>query len=366
MKKLLRFHALLHKELLQLFKNPKSRIILIMPPLMQMIILGYAATMDLTQVKFTVLDHGRSAASRQLVAQFCGNGIFKLQRLPADEKDLTNMIDRRQILLAVVVPRNFERDLSQSKHADVQILIDGRNSSTAGIAASYIQTIVENFRSKYFGEPPLSISSRAWYNPNYNIRYFMVPALLAMIALLDVMLLTSLSIAREREEGTFDQLLISPYSPLEILLGKAFASITVGLIQLTVGLLLALFWFKIPFYSTVIVMYGTILVFLSASVSMGLFVSIQCSTLQQSTLWTFLVAVPLALLSGIATPIESMPVFFQYLTVINPIRYGTNAFQSIFLEGANFTDIRYPLMMMGMIAVGSFTGAYLLFDKQQK
>lgn len=363
------FIALVKKEMRQLLKNPKSRFILIMPPLIQMVVLGYAATMDLTSINFAVLDHAHSYTSRQLTAKFTGNGIFKAKRPASSEKELAERISSREILMALVIPENFERRLRGEGTADAQILVDGRNSSTAGIAIGYAQSVAEQFNRQYriennLAESPLKLETRAWYNPNYNIRYFMIPALLAMIALLDVMLLTALSIAREREEGTFDQLLVAPYSPGALLAAKAITSIAVGLIQLSFCFLVAILWFRIPFVSSVPVLYCTFILFLFASVGIGLLISVFCSNLQQAMLGAFIVAVPFALLSGIACPIESMPDFFQYLVLINPISYGIKVLHHIFLEGAQFSYLWYPFTMMSVIGTGSLTLAYIIFRRQ--
>lgn len=363
------FIALVKKEMRQILKNPKTRFMIIMPPLIQMITLGYAATMDLSRIDFAVLDHAHSYTSRQLTAKFTGNGIFKAKKTLASKAELAERISSREILLALVIPENFEREIRGGRTADVQIIVDGRNSSTAGLAIGYAQEVTELFNRQYCMEnslpkSPLKIEMRAWYNKNYNIKYFTVPAFLAIIALLDIMLITSFSIAREREEGTFDQLLVAPYSPGSLIMAKALTSMLVGLIQLSFGFIVAILWFRIPFVSSFLVLYCAFTLFLFASVGIGLLISILCSNLQQAMLGAFIIAVPFTLLSGFACPIESMPDFFQYATVINPMRYGISSLQHIFLEGAQMSYLWYPFAMMAVTGIASFTATYIIFRRQ--
>lgn len=360
------FLTLLHKELLQLLKNPKTRIVLFLPPLTQLFILGYAATMDLKRIDFAVLDYSRGAAARELATAFSGNTIFRdCGRLDGPEA-MANALDTRKIRMALVIPASFEKGVQHRTAPAVQVIVDGRNSSSAGIALGYAAGVMEIFNRDHRDNPPVQIDCRAWYNPNYNIRYFMVPALLALIALLDIMMLTALSIAREREDGTLDQLLLTPYSSAELLGAKAVASILVGLLQLTFGTLLARWWFEVPFRSSYLTLYLLFLAFLFASVGNGLLISVLSRNLQQAMLGTFLVAVPFAMLSGLATPIESMPLVLRKLSVINPIQYSVKALHGLFLEGASPHDLLPvfgALLLLGMISLGA---AYLIFVHQRK
>jgi len=348
MQKLLRINALLKKELLQLLKNPKSRFILFIPVIMQLLIFGYAATMDLKTIDFAVMDHAHSALSRQLVAKFTGNRIFNEKEPLVSVREMRNRIDSRDIRMALIIPENFDASLLSKKgSSEIQIIVDGRNSSSAGIALGYAQSVVELFNQEHNSNSiSVKIETRAWFNPNYNVRYFMVPALLALIALLDIMLLTALSIAREREDGTFDQLLLTPFSTGELLGAKAFASIIVGLCQLTCGTLMARLWFQIPFLSSYMVLYVLFLVFLFASVGTGLLISVLCKNLQQALISSFIIATPFAMLSGLATPIKAL--------------------QRIFLEGATLVDLMHPFAILLAIGISMFSMAYFIFHKQRK
>ncbi len=359
-----RLRALFKKELVLLLKNPKSRFTLFLPPLIQLLVLGYAATMDRKVVDFGVLDHADSAESRALVAKFTGNGVFLLKRYLYSERDLADAISTRRVKAALVIPENFTASLNGKADPVVQLIVDGRNSSTAALIQGYAANVIELFnQSRLGGAPSVIIQSRAWFNPNYSAQYFMVPALLATIALLDLMMLSAMSLAREREDGTIDQLLLTPYSPLELLLMKGASTMFVGLCQLTAGLLMALFWFQIPFMGSFTVLYTLFFAFLFASVGLGMLLSVVSKDLNQAMMATFLVAIPFATLSGMATPIESMPDILQKVTIINPVRYGVKSLQQIFLEGVGFAELTPTFLLLAAIGAGGFLSAMLLFRR---
>ncbi len=341
-----------------------NRLIIVGPPLVQLLLFGYAATLDLTRVDYAVLDHDRTITSRELVSKFTGSGIFKEVIRVESEQEASAAIGRRRIRMNLVIPQNFERDLKSGKGAAVQVLLDGRNSSTAGTALSYAQNVITSFNYRYHGAAPaLKLEQRAWYNKNFEMRHFMIPALLATIALLNVMMLTSLSIAREREEGTFDQLLVAPYAPVQILMAKAVANIMIGAMQLFLSFLIARYWFEVPFRGSYLLLVITCLFFLASATSSGILISVFCKNLQQAMLGTFIISVPFAILSGFTAPVENMPEFFQFITLINPVRFAIMALQEIFLEGAAFHRLLHPIGMMAGIAVVTFTTAVFSLKK---
>ncbi len=367
MERLYRLAALMKKELIQLLKNPKTRITLFLPPVMQLVVLGYAATMDLKEADFAVLDHSRSAASRELIAKFTGGGVFIRKPDFSSENDLNLRLSNRDVKMALVIPANFERALAGNDQPEIQIIVDGRNSSSAGLMLGYAVNIIELFeRARHPGKTAFEIRTRAWFNPNYSAQYFMVPALLATIALLDLMLLTALSMAREREDGTFDQLMLTPYSPGELIAIKGAAAMFVGYCQLTFGLLVILYWFQIPFMSSFALLYALFFAFMAASIGIGLLISVLSKDLNQAMLGSFLVAIPFAMLSGLATPVESMPVILQKVTVVNPIRYGVKALQQMFLEGATFAELMPTFAILLAIGVVTCSASYLVFQYQRK
>ena len=324
---LYRILALTRKELLAILKDPRSRFSLILPPILQCLIYGYVATYDLNHVPYAAFDHDRSAVSRQLLARIDGSGVFQRVANLDRDLDVKTIIDHRRALLVVQIDRDFERRLLSDMPTTVQVIADGRNSNTAGTAMGYINAIVSDFNADWRvrrgqAGAPIRITTRAWYNPNLETRWHMIPALIGTLTLIQTLLLTGLSVAREREQGTFDQLLVTPFRPAEIMAGKALPAVVVGIVQATMVLLVAQLWFQIPFAGSFVTLYMGLGVFLLAAIGIGLLLSSLAATMQQAMLFSFLLIMPFSLLSGLTTPISSMPMVLQYLTLLNPLRYA--------------------------------------------
>ena len=338
---LIRIASLVRKELLAVLRDKKSRLALIIPPIIQIAIFGYAATMNVTRVPYAVLDKDGGEAAAQYIADLEGTGIFRRQAAAATEKDIDRMIDNREIVVGLTIPPDFSRSIQTGRPASLQLIADGRNTNTAAIALSYGQQIAAAYGaellSKNGGSSPVETESRAWFNPNLITRWFIVPGLIAVLVLINSILSGALSIAREREEGTFD-----PYTPGEILLGKGTASVVTGIMQAVFVVLVAMFWFRIPFQGSIWLLSAALLLFIVTAAAIGLCISSFAQSLQQAIVGTFLLLVPMVMLSGFATPISSMPEIFQDLTLLNPMRYGLELIQRIFLEGAGFLDL-WPL-----------------------
>ncbi len=363
---LLRIVTLVRKELLTLLKDPRSRVILFVPAILQSLLFGYAASYDLNHVPYAVFDRSRSAASSALIARLDGSGVFDRVANIERAADAKTLIDSRRALIVLQIGPDFERRLAAGQTADVQVIADGRNSNTAGTALGYINTIVDAFNAEWrqthgLAAPPVSVSIRAWYNPNLETRWNMIPGLIGTITLLQTLLLTALSVAREREDGTFDQLLVTPIRPAEIMIGKALPSTVVGLIQATLILLVAQLWFGIPFVGSFVTLYAGLCLFVIAAVGVGLFVSALSATMQQAMLFSFVLVMPFILLSGLATPIGNMPVVFQYLTLINPLRYVIDLTRRVYLEGAGAADLFSDLWPLAVIGAATLPVAAWMF-----
>ncbi|MGH7844814.1 MAG: ABC transporter permease [Candidatus Binatia bacterium] len=363
---ILRIFALTRKELLAVLKDPRGRFTLFVPPILQCLIFGYAATYDLNDVPYAVLDQDRSAASRELVAGLDGSGVFRRVAELSRPADLKDYIDERRALLVIQIDHDFERRLLSGFPATVQVIADGRNSNTAGVAMGYVNSIVESFNAEWraaHGEhrPPVQVTTRAWYNPNMETRWNMIPALIGTLTLLQTLLLTAMSVAREREEGTFDQLLVTPFRPAEIMAGKALPSVLIGLVQATNVLLVAQLWFGIPFAGSFATLYAGLILFLLAAVGIGLLVSSIVATMQQAMLFSFLIMMPFALLSGLTTPISSMPEILQYTTLINPLRYAIEISHRVYLEGATLGLLFPELWPLAVIATVTLSAASWMF-----
>jgi ABC-2 type transport system permease protein len=366
---LLRILALTRKELLAVLKDPRARVSLLIPPILQSLIFGYAATYDLNHVPYAVLDQDRSAASAELLADMQGNKVFQkigdLRRVA----DIRGLIDSKKALIVIQVPQGFERGLQSGKGADVQVIADGRNSNTAGVAGAYVGAIVEQFNENWRSDhaqpgPPVQMVARAWYNPNLESRWNMIPGMIGTLTLLQTMLLTTMSVAREREQGTFDQLLVTPLSPSEIMIGKAFPCMLIGLSQATGVLLVAQLWFRIPFAGSVLTLYAGLIFFLLAAIGIGLLLSSFAATQQQAMLYGLLLIMPFSLLSGLTTPLSNMPLALQYFTAINPLRYAIDITQRVYLEGAGLDRLGQDLIPLTLISAVTLVGGAWMFRQR--
>jgi len=361
-----RILALTRKELLAILKDPRSRFSLFIPPILQCLIYGYVATYDLTDVPYAALDQDRSAASSKLLSGLDGSGIFRRVADLNRAADIKTMINERRALLVIQIDQDFERRLASGMQANVQVIADGRNSNTAGTAMGYVSAIVETFNAGWRaehgqGRVPIRLTTRAWYNPNLETRWHMIPALIGTLTLLQTLLLTALSVAREREQGTFDQLLVTPFRPVEIMAGKAMPSMLVGIMQATLVLLVAQLWFRIPFAGSFFTLYAGLTVFLLAAVGIGLLLSSVAATMQQAMLFSFMLIMPFSLLSGLTTPISSMPELLQYLTLINPLRYAIDMAHRVYLEGVGLRLLFSELWPLAIIAAVTLSGASWMF-----
>lgn len=361
-----RILALTLKELLAVLKDPQERFTLLVPPILQCLVFGYAATYDLNDVPYAVLDQDRSAASIELLARLDGSGIFRRVATLERESDIREQINNRRALLVLQVDQDFERRLLAGQQAGVQVIADGRNSNTAVTATGYINSIVDRFNIHWresHGLPPLSVqtATRAWFNPNLVTQWNMVPALIGTLTMLQTLLLTAMSVAREREQGTFDQLLVTPFRPVEIMFGKALPSLFIGAVQATMILLVAQLWFEIPFVGSFVTLYAGMVLFLLAAVGIGLLISSVVATMQQALLFSFMIIMPFTLLSGLTTPLSAMPAFLQYLTLINPLRYAIDIAHRVYLEGATLDQLTSDLWPLAIIATVTLTGAAWMF-----
>jgi ABC-2 type transport system permease protein len=363
---LYRMLALARKELLAVLKDPRSRLSLLLPPILQCLIFGYAATYDLTNVPYAVLDQARTAASGELLAGLDGSGVFHRVANLDREADIATYINNQRAVLVIQIGQDFDRQLARGEPAVIQVIADGRNSNTAGTASSYVATVVGTFNANWratHGElgPVISVETRAWFNPNLETRWAFIPSLIVTLTLNQGLLLTAMSIVREREDGTLDQLLVTPFTPIEIMIGKTLPSMLVATIQATNALLVAQLWFHIPFAGSFAVLYTGIIVFLLATVGIGLFVSSVADTMQQAMIYSMVAIMPFSLLSGLTTPLSSMPQSLQYLTFINPLRWAIDLTRRVYLEGAGFALIASDLWRMALIALVTLTAATWMF-----
>lgn len=363
---LLRIWALVIKEFLSLVRDKKSRFVLIGPPLIQLLVFGYASTFDLNHIPYAVFNEDQGFASRQLIARFEGAPSFEKVHVLTQEKELAPIIDKQEVLMVIHIPNDFTKKLVGHQSASLQIIIDGRNSNTATLALNYANNIVLNFNQYWastyqWGVVPSDLIVRPWFNPNLLSRWFIVPGIVSLLTLVITLLVTGLSVAREREQGTFDQLLVTPFNPTEILIGKALPGLIIGALEGVLIVILAIYWFKVPFVGSIIALVIGLILFLLAAIGIGLMISSLSLTQQQGLLGVFLFLVPSIILSGFATPIANMPLLVQQLTLINPMRYFLIIVRGVFLQGDKVIDLWPQFWPLGLIALCTMVIATWLF-----
>ena len=359
------FHYLVvltKKEFLTILVDPANRITLIIPIFLQALLFGYAASYDVNHVDYAVLDQSHSQASQQILSHLDGSGVFKRTADLQNSAQIQQVINDRSALAVITFPADFEDKLNNNESSAIQVVLDGRNSSTAGMAGSYISSIVTQVNQERLGSTSaVTVQSRTWYNPNLESRWGMMPSLIATLSMMQTLLLSALSVAREREQGTFDQLLVTPYTPTQIMIGKAIPPILIGVIQSSIILAIILFWFQIPMNGSLLLIYFGLFAFNIAVVGVGLSISAIALNMQQAMLYTFFLIMPLTLLSGLLTPVQNMPNVLNWLTYANPLRFGIDLVQRVYLEGASFAQVKWDFVPMLILALITLPLAAWLF-----
>jgi ABC-2 type transport system permease protein len=361
-----RLGALIVKEFLAIWRDPKSRTVIIVPPIVQLLVFGYAATFDVGHIATAIYNEDTGSASRDLIARFEGAPAFERVRTLSHISQLADVIDAKEASLIIHVGPTFSIDLLTRPPAKVQLIVDGRQSNTALIILGYATAILNDFNRDWaqangLPGPPASLVTRSWFNPNLLSRWFIVPGIVALLTLVVTILVTALSVAREREVGTFEQLLVSPFRPLEILIGKSIPALIIGLIEASVIIAVAVFWFGVPLIGHLALLYAGLLLFLLSTIGVGLMISSLARTQQQAILGAFLFVVPAIILSGFATPIANMPAWVQDITLADPMRYFLNIVRGVFLQDIPARLVLDLLWPMALIASVTLTSSAWLF-----
>ena len=366
---LIRLRALMIKELLNILRDPKSRTVLIVPPIIQIFVFSFAMTMEAKNIHLGVLNLDAGRAGFELVQRFQNAKTFSRIMTLKGQAEIQSVLDEQQALAVLVVPVDFSRRIEAGETTMVQLLLDGRKTNTAQIVQGYAQRILEGFladRNKDFGHLPAALLTRHWFNPNLEFMWYTVPSLICILSTIISLILTALSVAREREMGTFEQLLVSPLQPLEILMGKALPALFLALCSASLLLAIAIFVFRIPFQGSLVLLYGAMIIFLMAIIGIGLFISSLSLTQQQAILGAFIFMPPAVILSGFATPIENMPGWLQNFTVVNPLRWFLIIVRGIFLKDMPPSDVLANTLPMVAIAVVTLTAATWLFKRRME
>jgi ABC-2 type transport system permease protein len=360
-----RVQYLIVKELIQVLRDKRLRIILIFPPIFQLIIFGYAANLDVKNINTAVRDLDQSVESRELLNRFGSSKYFNIVSYPKTPKEIETLIKKGDVILSIEIPSDFSRKLKKGDTATVQIILDGTESNTAMIALGYLGRILSEYSTTVmikrlnregmvgFEEAGVELEHRIWFNPNAESRLFYVPGVIASIAFLLPIILTAQAIVREREIGTLEQIMVTPIRSWELMLGKTLPFAMIGLADAIMIALIGIFWFEVPLRGNPLLLLLGNVFFLMSSVGVGLFISTISSTQQQAQISTFFFMMPAFILSGFAFPLENMPEWLQTITYANPLRYFLIIIRGVFLKG-NGLDILWP-QMLALVILGTLT-----------
>jgi ABC-2 type transport system permease protein len=366
------------KELIQVLRDKRMRVVLIVPPIFQLIVFGYAANLDVKNIRTAVRDLDQTVESREVVDRFRSSKYFKVVVTPQTPEEVENLIRKGDVILSIEIPSGFSRKVKKGDTGTLQILVDGTESNTAMIALGYMGQILSDYSTAVmlkklhqagivdFEEAGVDLQSRVWFNANLESRFFYVPGVIASIAFLIPIILTAQAIVREREIGTLEQIMVTPIRSWELMLGKTLPFALIGLLDVMMIALIGVFWFEIPFRGNpLILLLGNIL-FLLSSVGIGLFISTISSTQQQAQISTFFFMMPAFILSGFAFPLENMPQWLQYITYINPLRYFIIVIRGVFLKGIGLQILWPEIVALAILGGIAILFSSLRFQKRLK
>ncbi|MBI1753308.1 MAG: ABC transporter permease [Acidobacteria bacterium] len=360
---LYRLLRLIRKELQVILGDKKTRIMLVMPVLLQTLVFSFAATLEVRNATLAIFNQDGGAASADLQQRLSRTPSFSKLLPVRSEQEARSVMDNQEALVLLRIPADFSRRLAERQTAPLQIVIDGRRSNSAQIAMGYVSQVIQAYTLERGVHPSSHLLSRNIYNPNLDSKWHVLPSLVALITTIGCLTVTALSVAREREEGTFDQLLVSPLTPAYIMAGKAVPGILVALVQGGIIVSMAIFGFGIPFSGSLPLLLAGLTCYGLALAGVGLFISSISSTQQQAFLGVFAFMAPAVNLSGYVAPIENMPRFFQVLAYMNPLTYCINIVKGVFLKGYGFGDALPDLWPLLLIAFGTLSLALYMFRR---
>jgi ABC-2 type transport system permease protein len=378
-----RIRVILRKEFIQALREPRMRVLLFIPPVVQLLVFGFAVNLDVDHTRIAWMDMDRTPSSRDLLARFEGSQRFDIVSTPRNEEEVQQVLDRGQAQAVVRVLPGFERDLLRGRPTEVQVLLDGTNSNTASLVASYAGEIIAEFSGDALAAqqnvrvltrspgapvsaavPQVTARTRVWFNPDLYSRNYFVPGVVANIIMTVTLMLTAMAIVREKEIGTMEQLMVTPVRPIELMLGKTLPFAVVGLVDVALVTGVALVVFHVPFRGSVLLLFFCSILFLMTSLGAGLFLSTISQTQQQAMMANFFFSTPAFMLSGFAFPIRNMPVAVQWLTYLNPLRYFMEIVRGLFLKGAGVSVLWPQMVCLAVYGVAVLTLSAARFRKK--
>ena len=360
-----RLRQMLIKEFIQVLRDKRTRFILIIPPIVQMLVFGYAANFEVHLVPTAVVDFDHSQQSRDLISRFTSSPYFDVRRQLDNSRQLRDAIDSGGATIGLEIDAGFAQKLLKGQAAPLQVIVDATNSNTALIASSYVTQIATGFARDYQQDriyrispqmaeelPSVQLRQRPWYNPDLRSRWFFVPGVIGSLTLVLVVVLTAFAVVREREIGTLEQIMVTPIGRAEFILGKTLPSFLIGLFDVSLIAVVGTLWFHVPFRGHILVLLAGSILFLICMLGVGLLISTVSSTQQQAMVTAFFFIMPAITFSGFGFPISTMPQWLQYCTYLSPLRYFLVVLRSSYLKGVGMT-ILWP-QMAAMAALGSF------------
>ena len=366
-----RLLALIWKELQAQFRDADSRRLLILPVILQVALFPFAATLEVKNNIIAIYNQDIGANSIELLQRLAKAKSFTKLKMLHSIGEVRDTIDNQRALLVVAFPSDFSRNIASGKTATVQAIFDGRRSNTAQIAASYVQEIVDNYQTdlqqQNMSQGPIStISVHNWFNPNLEYQWFILPSLVAIITTIGCLIVTAMSVAREREQGTFEQLLVSPLTPGYIMIGKTIPALIIALMQASIILFASILLYRIPFQGSLMLLYLCLLCYALSLAGIGLLISSVSATQQQAFLGVFGFLMPAILLSGYVSPIENIPEPLQSITWINPVRHFIVISKGIYLKGFDMALVWTDLWPLLVIASITLSLSYIMFKRYLK
>lgn len=364
-----RLWAIIVKEIWAVLRDPRARIILIVPPFMQLIVFGFATTLEVKNIDIGVYDRDGGVWAREFTQRLAGSPNVRQVVRISSPAALRDAIDNRRVIAAVTLDHRFSADIAAGRPATVQAILDGRRSNAAQIVAGYLERITGELGAEI---RPRAVPLRGqsivshWFNPNLDYLWFTMPALVVIISTVSGLAVTGQAVARERELGTFDQLMVSPLRVHEILIGKMVPPLIVGLFNATLYLILIPNVFGVPLTGSVSLFYLALLFYLLALIGVGMLVSSLSQTQQQAFLGMFLVSVPAILLSGYASPVDNMPHWLQLVAEVNPPKHFLVISEGVFLKAMPAADILANIWPLMVIAAITLTASALFFRSRME
>jgi ABC-2 type transport system permease protein len=350
-----RLKHMLIKEFIQIFRDPRMKAVIFMVPIIQVIIFGYAVSTDVRHIPTALYDLDNTPSSRELVAQFEGSGYFDIVQHVWTEAAARDAIDSGKAKVLLRLNRGFSEAITGGRTASIQLILDGSDSNTTSIVMGYSARIASAYNKRIlleriarttgtrFEAEPVTIAARAWFNPNLESRFFFLPGVIAQLVMIITIILSSMAVVREREIGTMEQIMVTPIARMEFILGKTIPFAIIGFVDVALVSAIAVFWFQVPLQGHLLTLFFATGLFLLSTLGVGLFISTVSHTQQQAMMTTFFYIMPAILLSGFIYPIANMPVFIQWLTYLDPLRYFLVIIRGVYLKGTGFA-VLWPHM----------------------